>query len=233
MITVRRAADRGTFDHGWLQTAHTFSFADYHDPRFMQFRALRVLNEDTIAPGRGFGKHPHRDMEILTWILSGALRHEDSMGHTEVLHSGEVQVMSAGTGIQHSEYNASDTEPVHLLQIWLMPERQGLTPRYEQRAVDRASMRGSPALLAAPPGQGGLVTIHQDVRIHAIELGVGDRVTFPLEPGRSAWIQLTRGSANLDDTALVAGDGATVYETSSFEFEGTTDPTEALIFDLA
>lgn len=234
MITIRRAADRGHFDHGWLQTAHTFSFADYRDPEHVQFRSLRVLNEDVVAPGRGFGMHPHRDMEILTWVLGGALRHEDSMGHAAVLRPGEVQVMSAGTGVEHSEWNASETEPVHLLQIWILPDRQGLTPRYAQQAVDRADMRGSPLLLAAPVGEGGVVAIHQDVRILGLELDEAERCTLPLRPGRSAWVQVARGGVAIDGEPLEAGDGAAVTDSKGFELQGRGgQPAELLIFDLA
>ena len=234
MITVRRAADRGTFDHGWLQTAHTFSFADYHDPAHHQFRALRVINEDVVAGGTGFGMHPHRDMEILTWILSGSLRHEDSMGHTEVLRPGEVQVMSAGTGVLHSEVNPSPTEPVHLLQIWVLPRARGLPPRYAQRPVDRAAMRGALLPIAAPPGEPATVEIHQDVRILATELTAEQTVELPLRAGRSAWVQVARGSLRCGDQLLQAGDGAAIEGEAKVVLRGAgTVPAEALVFDLA
>jgi len=234
MITIRRAADRGSFDHGWLQTAHTFSFADYHDPAHVQFGSLRVLNEDVVAPGQGFGEHPHRDMEILTWVLRGALRHHDSMGHTEVLRPGEVQVMSAGTGVVHSESNPSATEPVHLLQIWIVPDRRGLPPRYDQRAADRSAMRGKLLTIAAPPGQPAVVPIHQDVLIHATELMAAERLAVPLRRGRRAWVQVARGAFDLDGQALRAGDGAAITDAEAFVLTGASDgPAEALVFDLA
>ena len=234
MITLRKAAERGTFDHGWLQTAHTFSFADYHDPAHTNFRALRVINEDTVAGGTGFGTHPHRDMEILTWVLSGALRHEDSMGHQEVLRPGEVQVMSAGTGVQHSEVNPHPTEPVHLLQIWILPKARGLPPRYAQRPVDRAAMRGRLVPIAAPPGEPAAVEIHQDVRILVGELTLGQTVSHPLQPGRSAWVQVARGSVRCGSQLLQAGDGAALAGESAVVLAGVdTKPAEVLVFDLA
>ncbi|MFO1078822.1 MAG: pirin family protein [Planctomycetota bacterium] len=234
MITLRQGKDRGFFDHGWLRTFHTFSFADYHDPRHMHWRALRVLNEDVVAPGRGFGMHPHRDMEILTWILAGALRHEDSMGHAEVLGRNEVQVMSAGTGVLHSEWNASTTEPVHLLQIWILPERHGLEPRYAQEKVDRARFRDAPLLIAAPPGQGAVVDIFQDVRIHVLELGPGRTAALPLAAGRSSWVQVARGALAVNGAALAQGDGAAIQRERELALDNPgTDPAEALVFDLA
>ncbi|MBL8725305.1 MAG: pirin family protein [Planctomycetes bacterium] len=234
MIRVRPAAARGHFDHGWLRSAHTFSFADYHDPAHTHFRALRVINEDVVAPGTGFGMHPHRDMEIFTWLLSGSLRHTDSMGHTEVLRPGEVQVMSAGTGVLHSEENPSRTEPVHLLQIWLFPERKGLPPRYQQRAVDRAALRGALVPLAAPPGQPATVAIHQDARILATELARDQRVVLPLAAGRGAWVQVARGTLVCNGTELRAGDGAALEHEPQVELVGAgTEPAEAIVFDLA
>ncbi len=234
MITLRKAADRGNFDHGWLKSAHTFSFADYHDPAHMHFRALRVINEDTVAGGTGFGTHPHRDMEILTWVLSGTLRHEDSMGHQEDLRPGEVQVMSAGTGVQHSEVNPHPTEPVHLLQIWILPKARGSAPRYAQRTVDRATMRGRLVPIAAPPGEPAAVEIHQDVRILVGELSLGQTVSHPLQPGRSAWVQVARGSLRCGDQVLQAGDGAALEGESAVVLAGVDhQPAEVLVFDLA
>lgn len=233
MIRLRKAADRGAFDHGWLQTAHTFSFADYHDPAHTHFRALRVINEDVVAAGTGFGMHPHRDMEILTWVLEGSLRHEDSLGHVEVLRPGEVQVMSAGTGVLHSETNPDPKAPVHLLQIWLFPDRKGLPPRYAQRAVDRAAMRGRLLPIAAPPGEAATVAIHQDARIHATELAAGQRATLPLARGRGAWVQVARGELLCGGQRLRAGDGAAI-EGEDVVLEGAGPaPAEALVFDLA
>lgn len=233
MITLRPAAARGSFDHGWLRTAHTFSFADYHDPAHTHFRSLRVINEDTVAPGTGFGMHPHRDMEILTWILSGTLRHEDSMGHRQDLGPGEVQVMSAGTGVLHSEVNPSRSEPVHLLQIWLFPDRKGLPPRYDQRPVDRAAMRGGTVLLAAPPGEPAIVSIHQDARIHATELAAGQRAELPIARGRGAWVQVARGALRCNGHDLRAGDGAALVDEPRLVLEGAPGGGEALVFDLA
>ncbi len=234
MITLRPAAERGTADHGWLQTAHTFSFADYFDPRHVGFRTLRVVNEDTVAPAAGFGMHPHRDMEILTWILQGALQHTDSLGNTAVIRPGEVQVMSAGTGVLHSEVNPSRDQPVHLLQIWIVPNRRGLAPRYDQRRLDRATLRDRLVCIAAPPGDGGIVELHQDARIFATELQRGARVALPLRPGRAAWVQVARGALQLGDVALAAGDGAAVEDQPELTLVGAADgPSEALVFDLA
>lgn len=233
MITLRPAAQRGMADHGWLRAAHTFSFADYHDPAWTHFRSLRVLNEDVIQPGQGFGMHPHRDMEILTWVLSGALRHTDSMGHSGVLGPGEVQVMSAGTGVMHSEVNPSASEPVHLLQIWILPDREGLVPRYAQREVDRVRMRNRPLLIAGPPGSDAVVDIHQDARIHAVELGEGDAARHRLDPGRAAWVQVSRGALRLGQLSMQAGDGAAIHAEDELALTGTAAGTEALLFDLA
>lgn len=235
MIRLRPAAARGQFDHGWLRTAHTFSFADYHDPAHTHFRALRVINEDVVAPGTGFGMHPHRDMEIFTWLLSGSLRHTDSMGHTAVLRPGEVQVMSAGTGVLHSEENPSPSEPVHLLQIWIFPDRKGLPPRYQQVAVDRAAMRGALLPLAAPEGQPAAVAIHQNARILATELAAGQRVTMPLAQGRGAWVQVARGELSCNGQVLRAGDGAALEAEAQLALVGGagSGPAEAIVFDLA
>jgi quercetin 2,3-dioxygenase len=233
MITVRPAAERGHFDHGWLKTWHTFSFADYHDPQHVQFRSLRVLNEDIVAPGRGFGMHPHRDMEILTWILEGSLRHKDSMGNEAVIRPGEAQVMSAGTGVLHSEQNASAREPVHLLQIWLLPERRGLPTRYGQAAVDPAAMQGRLFPLAVPPGETGAVVVHQDARVLGTRLEPGQTVSWDLAAGRHAWVQVARGSLHLDDVVLAQGDGAAVSGAAGLRLRGTVKGTEALVFDLA
>ena len=230
----RKAAERGRFDHGWLQSAHTFSFADYHDPRHVHFRSLRVLNEDVVAPGTGFGMHPHRDMEILTWILSGELEHRDDMGHREVIRPGEVQVMSAGTGVVHSEQNPSATEPVHLLQIWLFPDRRGLPPRYEQRAADPAAMAGRLLPIATPPDQGGVVTIHQDARVFATRLARGEQVELPVADGRGVWVQVARGEVLVAGNRLTAGDGAAIEEVTTLPFVGHGEtPAELLVFDLA
>ena len=234
MITIRRAEDRGHFDFGWLQTAHTFSFGEYHDPAHTHFRTLRVINEDVVAPGQGFGMHPHRDMEILTWILEGSLQHEDSMGHKAVIRPGEVQVMSAGTGVLHSEVNPDPKKPVHLLQIWLFPERRNLPPRYAQRGLDRQTMHGRFATLAAPPGEGGVVDIHQDVHVLATELTQGQEAERTLRKGRAAWIQVASGKVLLDGHALRAGDGASVVDSQTLRLVGASDArAEVIVFDLA
>jgi redox-sensitive bicupin YhaK (pirin superfamily) len=234
MITVRPAAERGTFDFGWLRTAHTFSFGEYHDPRHVHFRSLRVINEDHVAAGQGFGMHPHRDMEILTWILSGSLQHEDSMGHRQVIRPGEVQIMSAGTGVLHSEVNPDRQLPVHLLQIWIFPRQKGLAPRYDQRSLPRDAMRGRWALLAAPPGEGGVVDLHQDARIHATELTGPQEVALPIAAGRGVWVQVARGSVQLGTRTLHAGDGAALTDEPALHLAGLPGTTsEVLVFDLA
>ena len=236
MITVRPSGERGHANHGWLDTFHTFSFGDYHDPAHMGFRALRVINEDRVQPGRGFPTHPHADMEIVTYVLAGALAHKDSMGTGSTIRPGEVQRMSAGTGITHSEYNASQTEPVHLLQIWILPARRGLRPEYEQKAFPEAERRGRLRLIASEDGAEGSVTVHQDVRLYASTLASGEHVAHALAAGRSAWAQVARGGVRLNGTALAAGDGAAVSGESRLEIAangaaGTA--SEILLFDLA
>jgi len=232
MITIRRARERGHADHGWLDTWHTFSFADYHDPRHMGFRALRVINEDVVAPGRGFGTHPHRDMEIVTYVLDGALEHKDSMGTQSVIVPGEVQRMSAGTGVLHSEFNHSKTDPVHLLQIWLLPARPGIEPSYEQTFFPDEEKRGRLRLVASPDGADGSVTIHQDARLYASLLAPGQEVAHEIAPGRHAWIHVARGTASLNGQALEAGDGAAVSDEPRVVLRGTGN-AEILLFDLA
>jgi redox-sensitive bicupin YhaK (pirin superfamily) len=229
MITIRKTDERGYFDHGWLQTHHTFSFADYYDEAFMGFRALRVINEDRIAPGHGFGRHGHRDMEIVTYVLSGALAHNDSMGTGSVIRPGEVQRMSAGTGVMHSEANASETEPVELLQIWLLPERRGITPGYEQKMFGEERL-GRLRLVASRDGREGSVTIHQDAAIYASLLD-GGSVTHAFAPGRYGWLQLARGAAEVNGVRLAAGDGAAIADEASLTIEG--QGAELLLFDLA
>ncbi|GMU04340.1 pirin family protein [Corallococcus caeni] len=231
MMYVRTSEARGHAEQGWLDTHHTFSFADYYDPDFMGFRALRVINEDTVAPRRGFGQHPHRDMEILTYVVSGAVEHEDSLGTRALIRPGEVQRMSAGTGVVHSEMNPLDA-PLHLLQIWLLPDRQGLPPGYEQKRFAPQERQGRLRVVASPDGRDGSLTVHQDVVLSATELGVGQRVESALKPGRHAWLQVIRGEATLNGVALKAGDGVAVSEETALVLEATT-PTEALLFDLA
>jgi hypothetical protein len=232
MLAIRKAGDRGHFDFGWLDTRHTFSFGDYYDPQHMGFRALRVINEDVVRGGRGFGSHPHRDMEILTYVLSGALAHKDSMGNGSVIRPNDVQRMSAGTGVTHSEQNASPTEPVHLLQIWLLPATTGNPPSYEQRAFPPEDKRGRLRLVGARDGRDGAVTIHQDVALYATVLDPGARVEHALTPGRHAWVQVVRGSVKANGQTLGAGDGAAVSNEPTIDVSAV-DETELLLFDLA
>jgi redox-sensitive bicupin YhaK (pirin superfamily) len=232
MITIRPSSERGHTQLDWLSSRHTFSFDRYYDPRHMGFRQLRVINEDRVKPGAGFGTHPHRDMEILTYVLEGALEHKDSMGNGSVIRPGEVQRMSAGTGISHSEYNHSNSEPVHLLQIWIVPEKKSLVPEYEQRAFNREEMRGQLRLVAARDGRKGAVTIHQDVDLYAVVLAPGESVTHRLKPGRHAWVQAASGAVLLNGTPLEPGDGVAVSNEELLEITAN-NPSEILLFDLA
>lgn len=232
MVTVRPSHERGRFDHGWLDTAHTFSFGRFHDPDHMGFRALRVINEDVVAPGRGFDTHPHRDMEIVTWVLDGALEHKDSAGNIGVIRPGEAQRMTAGRGIFHSEYNHSRTAPVHLLQIWIHPERNGLEPGHEQREFPVESRENTLRLIASPDGADGSLTIHQDARIYATVLRAGKSAGLDLAPGRAAWVQVAKGRVRVNGQALGAGDGASVEGEPALRIEADED-AEALVFDLA
>ncbi|MDA1257102.1 MAG: pirin family protein [Chloroflexi bacterium] len=232
MITIRKSDDRGHADHGWLKARHTFSFANYYDPDHVQFRSLRVMNEDRIAPANGFGTHPHRDMEIVTYMLDGALAHKDSMGHGAVLHRDEVQVMTAGTGVTHSEFNDSESEPVHLLQIWIEPEARGLAPQYDQRAFAPDEKTNTLKTIASPDGADGSLTIHQDVRIHAAILKDGRAVTARLAAGRHAWVQVARGVAIVNGQPLSAGDGAAISDEEAL-IVSAPDQAEILLFDLA
>jgi len=232
MINIRKAGDRGHFDHGWLNTYHTFSFADYHDPAHMGFRSLRVINEDRVHPGEGFGMHPHRDMEIITYILEGELTHKDSMGNGSVIAVGDLQRMTAGTGILHSEFNDSKREIVHLLQIWILPDRKGLTPEYEQKAFAEKDKIDNFCLLASPDGRDGSLTIHQDAFLHGAVVFPGINLIYDLEPTRHAWIQVARGIIEVNGTELNAGDGASVTEESEIRITGR-EKAEILLFDLA
>src|SRR3989449_2195011 len=231
MITIRKAEDRGHFDFGWLDTYHTFSFGEYYDPEFMGFRSLRVINEDRVAPRNGFPTHGHRDMEIITYVLEGELEHRDSMGNGSVIRPGEVQRMTAGTGVTHSEYNPSRIEPVHFLQVWILPERQGLAPGYEQRTFPAAEMQGRPRVVASRDGRDGSLTVHQDAGILAARLAPGDEIVHSLSPGRHAWVQVVRGALALDGIALAAGDGAAVSDESRLLLAARA-PSELLLFDL-
>jgi hypothetical protein len=232
MLTVRPATERGHAQHGWLDSRHTFSFAEYRDPRHMGFRALRVINEDRVEPGRGFGKHHHEDMEIVTYVLDGVLAHEDSLGNGAAIHPGEVQRMSAGTGIDHSEFNHAADRRVHFLQIWILPERAGLAPSYEQRAFPFAERSGELLLVASRDGRDGSVVVHQDVEIHAGRLARGARVAHALRPGRHAWIQVARGALVVNGVALAAGDGVAASDEARLDVVATGG-AELLLFDLA
>jgi redox-sensitive bicupin YhaK (pirin superfamily) len=232
MITLRGSGERGHFDHGWLNTFHTFSFDQYYDPRYMGFRTLRVINEDFVAPGRGFPLHGHRDMEIITYILEGALQHEDSMGNGSVIRPGDVQRMSAGTGVKHSEKNASREESVHLLQIWILPDTVGLEPGYEQKAFSEDERRGQLRLIASQDGRDGSVTIHQDASVFASILGEGESVEHGMDQTRYGWIQVARGSVVVNGQPALQGDGAIAIGESSLEIVGQ-EPSELLLFDLA
>jgi quercetin 2,3-dioxygenase len=227
MIRVRRAEDRGHFDHGWLNTYHTFSFADYHDPDFMGFRSLRVINEDRVEPGRGFGTHGHRDMEIISYVLEGELGHGDSMGTGSVIRPGEVQRMSAGTGVMHSEKNAS-AMPVHFLQIWVLPERHGITPSYEQKAFPASERENRLRLVASHDGRDGSLTIHQDIDLYTTTVRDAS-VTFDFRPNRYGWLQVTRGAVTVNGEELRAGDGAAIEKEPQVTIAGDG---EVLLFDL-
>jgi redox-sensitive bicupin YhaK (pirin superfamily) len=231
MIRFRDRMARGESRTGWLDSRHTFSFADYHDPAEMGFRALRVINEDRVIPGAGFPTHRHRDMDILTYVLEGALEHKDSIGNGTVIRPGEVQRMSAGTGIAHSEFNPSKTAPVHFLQIWIIPDRVGLPPSYEQKAFPLAERRGRLRLVAAPDGSDGSVLVHQDARLFVANLDAGERVSHALEPGHGVWLQVARGIVALSGTEMREGDGAAIEHEPSLAIDAETD-AEILLFDL-
>src|SRR5262249_21302544 len=232
MLKVRKAADRGHADYGWLDTQHTFSFADYYDPGHMGFRSLRVINEDRVAPGGGFPTHSHRDMEIITYILSGALEHRDSMGNGSVIRPGDVQRMTAGTGVAHSEFNHSKDEPVHFLQIWILPAARNLSPGYEQKFFSAAERRGTLRLIASPAGTDGSVKIHQDALLFAAQLEPGTSVCHELSDTRFAWLQIAAGKVRLNDLELAPGDGAAISQEQRLRITAQ-DQAEALLFDLA
>jgi hypothetical protein len=235
VIQVRRGKERGHADHGWLNTYHTFSFSDYYDPRHMGFRSLRVINEDWVQPGYGFPAHPHRDMEIITYVLEGSLEHKDSMGTGSVIRPGEVQKMSAGTGIRHSEFNHSKEEPVHLYQIWILPEKEGIKPNYEQKAIPAEEKQNKLRLVASPSGGNGsnAVKLYQDAELYTVTLGKADSVKHELRDGRYAWVQVARGAVNVNGQDLTAGDGAAVSQERKLEISGKADGSEVLLFDLA
>lgn len=231
MWNLRRSQDRGYADHGWLKSRHSFSFADYHDPQHMGFSVLRVINEDRVAPAQGFGTHAHRDMEILSYVLEGQLAHKDSMGNGSVIVPGDVQRMSAGTGVTHSEMNPSPHEPVHFLQIWILPAARGMAPGYEQRHFDSSAKRGMLKLAASPDGAAGSVLIHQDAKMYAGLFSGAERATFRADAGRSLYLHLARGSLDVDATHLDAGDAIQITEPASLDIHGGVD-AELLLFDL-
>jgi hypothetical protein len=231
MLEIRKSTDRGHRNHGWLNTSHTFSFADYYDPDNMGFSVLRVINDDIVQPKRGFGMHGHNDMEIVTYVLQGELQHQDSLGNGSVIRPGDVQRMSAGTGIRHSEFNPSETEAVHLLQIWLLPAKNGVTPSYEQKAFSDDEKRGKLRLIAAPDGADGSVTIGQNVRLYTALLDGAERTIHSVAQGRKAYVQMARGSLSVNGTILTAGDGLRVTDAAELVFEAGRE-AEFLLFDL-
>ncbi len=231
MIVLRKSSERGHSDHGWLDSRHTFSFADYYDPKHMQFGTLRVINEDRVQPDRGFGTHGHRDMEILSYVLEGPLAHADSMGETSILRPGDVQRMTAGTGVRHSESNPSSHEPVHFLQIWIIPHTMGLTPEYEQKHFSREDKKNRLCLVVSPDGRDGSLTIHQEVFLYASVLEDGGQVTLALEPGRRVWVQVASGASTVNGKQLAAGDGAAITDEPLITLTGGPE-SEVLLFDL-
>jgi quercetin 2,3-dioxygenase len=232
MIIIRRAEERGHANHGWLDSYHSFSFANYHDRNYMGFRQLRVINEDRVSGGSGFDTHPHRDMEIITYVVDGALEHRDSMGNSLVIRAGEVQRMSAGTGVAHSEYNHSKTDTVHLLQIWILPDRTGIKPSYEQQYYSEAEKRGNLRLIVSPDDQENALKIHQDVGLYASVLEAGESVEYPISENRHAWIQVVKGEIDVNDRTLKTGDGAAVSEETNLQISAQSS-AEFLLFDLA
>jgi len=232
MITLRRANARGHANHGWLDSYHTFSFASYYDPKHMSFRSLRVINEDWVSPSMGFGTHGHRDMEIITYVLEGAVEHKDSMGNGSIIRPGEVQHMTAGTGIQHSEFNHSSTDLVHLLQIWIMPDTQNLTPSYDQRAFHVAKSPGQLHLVVTKDGRDNTIRVHQDMDLYAGVLPTGTEINYQMPSDRYTWIQVARGAINLNGTELDTGDAAAISEEAELKITATKD-AEILLFDLA
>jgi redox-sensitive bicupin YhaK (pirin superfamily) len=232
MLTIRTAADRGTTRIGWLDSRHTFSFGDYRDPRHTQFRALRVINDDRVAPGQGFGTHPHRDMEIATYVLSGELAHRDSLGHVRGLKPGEWQAMTAGTGLTHSEFNPSATEPVHFLQVWLLPERRGLTPAYDQKQYPEAERLGRWRVALSPDGRDGSLRLHQDAVVSQATVRPGDTLGYDFAPGRGGWLHVATGAVTVNGLPLAAGDGLAVEGEGQIVVEGV-EAGEVILFDLA
>jgi hypothetical protein len=232
MITIRPSKQRGGGDYGWLNTRHTFSFDQYYDPKWMSFRSLRVINEDFVAPGQGFPMHPHRDMEIITYVLEGALQHNDSMGNGSIIRPGDGQRMSAGSGVRHSEANSSKTDSVHLLQIWIMPEKRGIEPTYEQKSFPENDKQGKLRLIASPDAKDGSVKINQDAKLYVSLLKPGQQVEHELAKDRHAWLQVAKGAVELNGKKLDQGDGAAVSDETKLTLKGVAE-TEVLLFDLA
>lgn len=232
MLSIRRSEDRGGADHGWLKAKHSFSFGDYFDPENMGFRTLRVINEDVVAPGTGFGMHPHRDMEIITWILDGELEHKDSLGNGAVLRPGEAQRISAGKGVRHSEFNASKTKPVHLLQMWIEPRERGVEPAYGQKEFEAGGRNGRLQPIASPDGRDGSMVIQQDASLMVADLGAGDRVAHEFEHGGHGWVQVARGNVRVNGETLKAGDAAVLSDERSVEIAAEGGPAQVLVFDL-
>ena len=233
MITIRPKDERGIANFGWLDSRHTFSFGNYYDPQHMGFASLRVINEDKVIPAKGFGTHGHRDMEIISYVLSGELAHRDSMGNGSVIRPGDVQRMSAGTGVRHSEFNASDTDPVHFLQIWIMPEQSRLQPSYEEKNFAPEQKQGKLRLVGSPDGRDDSVTIHQDVNLYLASLSPSDRLTYEIEDNRAVWLQVIKGTIMLDERLLEAGDGAAIVDEASIAIAGNSRDSEILLFDMA
>jgi quercetin 2,3-dioxygenase len=233
MLTIRPAQERGIANFGWLDSRHTFSFGEYQDPSHMGFAELRVINEDKVAPGKGFGTHGHRDMEIISYVLEGALEHKDSIGTGSVIRPGDVQRMSAGTGIAHSEFNASKTDPVHFLQIWILPERKGIEPGYEQKTFATSEKQDKLRLLGSRDGRDGSITIHQDVDLYATVLSAGESVSYEFASDRLGWAQVARGTVQLNGQLLNAGDGVAIVQESLIALQGKAQDTEVLLFDMA
>lgn len=233
MITIRSASERGNANFGWLDSRHTFSFGSYYDPAHMGFGNLRVINEDKVAPGQGFPTHSHRDMEIISYVIEGALEHKDSIGNGSIIRPGDVQRMSAGSGISHSEYNASGEAPVHFLQIWVLPEKQGIDPGYEQIFVSPEEKQGKLRLVGSRDGRNGSITIHQDVNLYAARLTTNEQVDYTLPSNRAAWLQVVNGGITLNGQALGAGDGAAVTATEQLVIHGQSDDAEILLFEMA
>ena len=231
MLAIRPANERGLANLGWLNSRHTFSFGHYYDPQFMGYGPLRVINEDRVKPGQGFGTHGHSDMEIISYVLDGALEHKDSLGTGSIIRPGDVQRMTAGTGVRHSEYNASDADPVHFLQIWIMPEKDGLEPSYEQTTFSKEDKQGRLRLVGSRDGREGSVTIHQDADLYASLLGAEDAVSYELGDGRNGWVQVARGSVRLNGNELAAGDGVALKGAQSLTIDGLDD-AEILLFDM-